>query len=216
MKKNTTEMIIAIVLLIPFIVALVYWKQLPDRMAIHFNFHGNPDNYGNKPLGLLLLPLVNLFMYGVLKFIPRLMPASDRMAIPAARFAIIRLVLHGFLTALYLLIVMFTLHHNVNILLCIGYGISVVMLVTGNYLNNIKTNHFVGIRTRWTMKNPEVWKRTHHFAARFYVITSLVLMCLLPFLTDLQVSILLLTYIVAISVIPVSWSWFIAKKINTL
>lgn len=41
-----------------FILLAVLWNRLPERIAIHFNAGGNPDNFAHKSLGAVLLPLI--------------------------------------------------------------------------------------------------------------------------------------------------------------
>jgi len=212
MKRNTAEIIIVLVVAIPFIAAALCWKQLPNQMAVHFNLKGQADGYGGKPIGLLLLPAVNVAIYLLLKFLPKIIPAGDQFALLEKRFTIIRLTVHGFVTLLYLAILLHTLHYAVNLLLLIMYGVLLVSLVTGNYLNNIRPNHFIGVRTPWTMKNPEVWRRTHHLASRMMVVGSLAVMCIIPFLSELVMISFTLGYMLVVSFVPVVYSWMIYSK----
>ncbi len=215
MKKNLTEIIILVLLAIPFIVAFIFWDELPNQMAIHFNFKGKADGYGSKAVGLLMLPLVNILIYVIFKFLPKLFMPKEQLCLFANRLNVIRLVVHCFITALYIAILLYTLNHQNNILLFIAYGILTVLLVTGNYLNNIKPNYFMGIRTPWTLQNAEVWRKTHHLTSRLWVAASLVMMCIIPFVSQAQVSVLLLIYFIIIAVPPFIYSYIIYKKTIT-
>ncbi len=216
MKKQIAEIITLVLLVVPFAAAAVFWNRLPNQMAVHFNFEGAADAYGGKPFGLLLLPCINLLLYFILKYLPRMMATGAQFASLEKRLGVLRLTIHGFITSLYLVILLYTLHQKVNVLLFIAYGIVLLMLITGNYLNNIKPNNFMGVRTPWTMKNPEVWRKTHHLTSRLWVIASLVIMCIIPFLSQLQVATLLLFYFMIIALPPVIYSWVIYKKIKTI
>lgn len=48
-----------------------------------------------------------------------------------------------------------------------------MFLVLGNYMQQTKPNGLVGIRMDWTLENPVVWRKTHRFASRVFVIGSL-------------------------------------------
>jgi uncharacterized membrane protein len=48
--------------------------------------------------------------------------------------------------------------------------------VLGNYFPKLRPNRYVGIRTPWTRKSPEVWIRTHRLFGRIQLIGSLALM----------------------------------------
>lgn len=41
-----------------FVLLAVLWDVLPERVAIHFNASGEPDNFASKTFGTLLFPLV--------------------------------------------------------------------------------------------------------------------------------------------------------------
>ena len=216
MKKQIAEIIVLILVVIPFIAAGIFWQQLPGRMLVHFNFKGEADGYAGSPMALLLLPIVNVLVYVVLIFLPKLMAASEHYELLAKRYLVIRLTLHGFICLLYLVILFYNLYHNANLFLFLIYGLLLFMLITGNNLNNIRPNHFIGVRTSWTMKNPEVWRRTHHLASRLWVVSSLIMMCLIPFLSQLQFVRLSVMYLFAVSLVPVVYSWVIYKKIKTI
>jgi uncharacterized membrane protein len=46
----------------------------------------------------------------------------------------------------------------------------VLFIVLGNYLPTVKPNRTFGIRVPATFRNEEVWKKTHRFAGRAYVL----------------------------------------------
>ena len=54
-----------------------------------------------------------------------------------------------------------------------NFGLGTLFLVLGNYMQQTKPNGLVGIRMDWTLENPVVWRKTHRFASRVFVIGSL-------------------------------------------
>lgn len=63
---------------------------------------------------------------------------------------------------------------SVPIDLIMGLGMSVLLIVMGNYLPTVKPNRTFGIRLRATLESEEVWKKTHRFAGRAYVLGGFV------------------------------------------
>ncbi len=55
---------------------------------------------------------------------------------------------------------------------------ALVLLVVGNYPGALRPNYFIGIRTPWTLEDPEIWQRTHRVAGKLWVGVSLVLLLL--------------------------------------
>jgi uncharacterized membrane protein len=54
-------------------------------------------------------------------------------------------------------------------------GIGVLFAVVGNELGRIKPNWFIGIRTPWTLSDPEVWRQTHRVGGRVFVVAGLLM-----------------------------------------
>jgi uncharacterized membrane protein len=54
-----------------------------------------------------------------------------------------------------------------NRLLLVGTG--ALLVIIGNFMGKVTMNFFVGIRTPWTLAEPEVWLRTHRFAGKVIV-----------------------------------------------
>jgi uncharacterized membrane protein len=54
--------------------------------------------------------------------------------------------------------------------------ILVFLVVASNFFGNLRPNYFVGIRTPWTLQNPETWRATHRAGGRLFFFTSLILL----------------------------------------
>jgi uncharacterized membrane protein len=57
----------------------------------------------------------------------------------------------------------------------IGAGVGLLFIVLGNELGRVKPNWFVGIRTPWTLSDPEVWRRTHRVGGRLFFAAGLLI-----------------------------------------
>lgn len=54
MKRNKNKVILSsIVVLLPMVIGLLIWNQLPKDVATHFGFNGQPDGYSSKNLQYL-------------------------------------------------------------------------------------------------------------------------------------------------------------------
>jgi len=51
----------------------------------------------------------------------------------------------------------------------LSVGMSLLIIVLGNELGRVTPNYFVGIRTPWTLADPDVWRKTHRVGARLFV-----------------------------------------------
>jgi uncharacterized membrane protein len=77
-------------------------------------------------------------------------------------------------------------------------------------MGRFQPNWFMGIRTPWTLANPDVWRRTHRVGGRVFVLAGLALV-LSQLLLPLDVSYLVLMVIIAVLVIGLPaysyWLW---------
>ncbi len=54
--------ITCVVTLLPILLGLVLWNELPDTMAIHFDINNTPDNFASKGFVVFGLPLLMAFL----------------------------------------------------------------------------------------------------------------------------------------------------------
>ena len=52
-----------VILAIPIVIAVMVYPHMPERVPIHWNIQGQPNNYGSREFGTFFLPLLNIGMY---------------------------------------------------------------------------------------------------------------------------------------------------------
>ena len=57
--------ITSIVCLLPVLLGVALWDNLPDKIAIHFDINNNPDNFGNKGFVVFGLPIIMVIFQGI-------------------------------------------------------------------------------------------------------------------------------------------------------
>lgn len=64
MNRLTKEIILVGLFCIPFLVIMIYWSEIPEVIAIHYNLDGTSDKMGSKyNLFLFLLPSYFFFLF---------------------------------------------------------------------------------------------------------------------------------------------------------
>lgn len=66
MKNNMQRVIGNLVILTPVIVGLVFYNQLPNRVAIHFNVEEQANGFMDRNLAIVFLPFIALVIYNLL------------------------------------------------------------------------------------------------------------------------------------------------------
>ena len=208
-----------IIIVVPFIYLAVVWNRLPEKIATHFDIHGNADKYSNKNeflLFMVIMGVVSIGLYFLLPNIYRIDPkkfaAENKGRLQKIAFALVI-----FLAALQCFIIYTGVAGTVKLDVRFLFAfIGVFWAVIGNYMNNIKPNYFAGFRLPWTLENAENWKQTHHIAGKLWFAGGL-LIAAICFFTPTNVSIIaFVTVALIITVIPVIYSYRFYRKQKTL
>ncbi len=208
------EWFVLILLLAPFFISFYLWDQLPEEVPTHFNIKGEADDFGLKWMTAFMLPGIALFTYIMLVVLPGIDP-KKRIKSAQKPIAAIRIVSSVFMIGIYAIVMAVTLGYEMDISLYIRFATGVMILIIGNYLNSVKPNYFIGIRTPWTLENPEVWKKTHRFSSKLWIIGGLLLMGL-PFIPALSGSqLILITLVTLLAAVPILHSYIIFTKLQS-
>jgi Predicted integral membrane protein len=159
-----------VVLALPFIGAILLYPHLPQQVPIHWDIHGNVDNYGSKFFGTFFLPLLNVLMYVLFIILPKIDPKRANYNKFNSSYQIIRYTLHLFFLLMFAVTAAASLGYPIPIGKWIPAGVSVLFIVMGNFMGRIRHNYFVGFKLPWTLANEDVWRKTHQFGGKLMVI----------------------------------------------
>ena len=127
MKNNMQRVISNIVILTPVIVGLVFYKQLPNQIAIHFNVEEQANGFMNRNLAIVALPFLALIIYNLC------FSFFKQITIPFLKEFMLWLV--PISTVLIQgLILTVALGGHVQVRLTVIWLVALIFLVIGNYL----------------------------------------------------------------------------------
>jgi uncharacterized membrane protein len=168
LSSSTRELIIVGFLLAPFLYLALVWPQLPDIIATHFDAQGRPNDWMAKTNAVLLMGGSSLFLYLLLRFLPRIDPRNQLQTGNYQKLRLfIALCFAGITGWLWYAAANPDRTESLTGLLLALVG--VMIAGTGNYLTTVKPNWFVGIRTPWTLSSDTVWRRTHQLGGKLMV-----------------------------------------------
>lgn len=175
MKKieKKTLILTSLVTLIPIIVGLLLWNQLPDVIPTHFGMDGTPNGWSSKAFTVFGIPLLMLFFHLLCVGITSQDPKYDNM-----NEKLYALVL--WICPVVSLLVVVTcyagaLGWGVNISKYAIAGTGIVLVIIGNYLPKCKQNYTMGIKLPWTLDDEENWNKTHRLAGFLWVVGGLLI-----------------------------------------
>lgn len=208
------EWYILLVAIAPLVISGIIWNDMPDTVPVHFNFEGEPDRYGHKSELLLLIPGITFGVYLLLLFLPAIDPKKKIETTQKAVKAI-RIITVVFMAIVYLVTVGIAMGYDLDISTYIMLSVGGMFFVLGNYMNSIKPNYFIGIRTPWTLESPEVWKKTHRLSSKLWMFGGIVMMAS-PFINyseTLGIS-LTMILIIPLALIPLIYSYVVFNQLQ--
>jgi uncharacterized membrane protein len=169
----------------------------------------NPDRFGSKSellWAVILLSCVSILLTLLIKYFPKI-DSTNNLKTQNGILESIGLGMSIFMAIIGYFIVQSGISGGGkgSILTYLPILILFFMAFLGNYMINIKRNHFIGIRTSWTLESESVWRKTHQFAGKLLFFSSLAGIIILFFLSDLKIKMIftgvLILIILTISII---------------
>ena len=184
------------------------YARLPERIATHWNIHGEPDQYSPKFWGVAFGPLMQLGMLLLFLVLPSISPERARLEASGDVYGKVCLTVVAFMGFVQVLIIQSALGMQDTAKWIIA-GVLVLFGYIGNIITKARRNYFMGIRTPWTLESEDVWNRTHRLGGRLMVLGSIVGLILVfagaPFWTVMAV-------ILVSSLWPVVYSYLIYRR----
>lgn len=175
LKKNKGLLIItSIVVLLPILVGVALWDQLPDTMAIHWNAAGEADGWADKGKAVVMLPLILLGAHWVCVTVMSMDPKSKNMQDKMWKLALWVCPLISLLVSAATL--GSGLGWNIPVEIVMPMLLGVLFICIGNYMPKCKQTYTMGIRLPWTLDSEENWNKTHRFAGKVWVVGGVLMM----------------------------------------
>ena len=209
MKKINLKLLslTSILTLLPILVGVILWKDLPASLPSHFGLDGQADGFSSKLEVVFLIPLVMLGLHFFAVVVTSLDPKASHVS-PKMKTLVYWLV--PFISGLVQLSIYgaaFGLIGNSTRIGLVMVGI--VFLVVGNYLPKTKQNYTVGIRLPWTLDNEENWNKTHRLAGRLWVLGGLII--LVNGFLSWAVLYVFFGVLLVIVLVPIFYSYWISR-----
>ena len=201
------------IVLIPFVYLAFLWNTLPEKVPTHWNYKGEIDRWGDKYSLIGLLFLLPVLTYLLLLIIPKIDP-KKRIGIMGGKYYQLKFIIVLLMSLLSLFIFYLTKNQSISNPNLIFALIGILIVVMGNYFKVIQPNYFLGIRTPWTLENKEVWKSTHTFASKLWVIGGLVIVLGGLILENDSFSVAFITLVIVLAVVPMVYSYIKFKEIE--
>ena len=212
-KYKNTIIITTLVTLLPILIGLFLWNQLPDTIATHWGSDGTANGWSNKSFAVFGMPLILTALHLICLFITLNDPKKKNihkkpMVLLFWTVPVISLMCN---CATYLI----ALGINFSIEIFVSALIGVFFIVLGNYMPKLQQNYTVGIKLPWTLNSTENWNRTHRLGGKLYIVMGIA-MILMTFTDSLFGSDaamwIILTVVMIGTIVPTAYSFILYKK----
>ena len=207
MKINLrNEAPLLLLALLPFAYLYLRWNEIPERVPLHWNIHGEADRWGPKG-ELWMIPLLTCgLIYLILLVVPAIDP-KGKIKLMGVKYQQLRYILVGVMSALALAIIYFVAEGGTHITMAILLLIGLLITLLGNYFKTLRPNYFIGIRTPWTLEDPDIWDRTHRLGGVLWFGGGILLMLIAILLRGPIQFYLFMGLTLLLALVPVGYSY---------
>ncbi|MBE6783971.1 MAG: DUF1648 domain-containing protein [Ruminococcaceae bacterium] len=207
-KKNKIQLIItSAATLLPIVIGLILWKDLPAEIATHWGANGEADGFSSKAFAVFGLPLILLAFHwlcviGTTKLDPKAKDISKKM------MSLVLWIIPAVSIVMSTITYLVALGKEIRVAFIVTVFMGIMFIVIGNYLPKCRQSYTMGIKLPWTLNDEENWNKTHRMAGILWVIGGIVILA-----TAIFESFIIFFSIVALMVIvPTVYSYVYYKK----
>lgn len=209
-RNNKLKIILSsVVILLPILIGLILWNELPDKIATHWGFGGEANGWSSKPFAVFFIPAFMLAIHLVCLIASSFDKKNEGQSKKALSLIFWICPVISLFTNAVIYASAMGISFNMDSLMLTVLGLSFIII--GNYLPKCKQNRTMGIKLKWTLKDEENWNATHRFGGKVWVIGGILLM-LCAFLPSAAEPYALLIILSALIIIPIAYSYAYFKN----
>lgn len=186
--------------------------MLPDSIPVHISFRGDVDREGPKWVAAVG-PVLTLLIAGGFQLLVRKIINKPPYSLQTVLSVTLGVVV-GWCWIFYFLAKGVESRIMVDIIILY---IGSCLIFIGNYIGSIKPNNFIGIRTKWTLLDEEVWQRTHRFGRRLMMAcgTFILLAAAIGYCFNARTASVVMVAVALVSLLSsVPYSYFLYTRKN--
>lgn len=209
-KKMDSQFWVSIIMfIIPITLGMIYYNQLPNEMAVHFNSQNVADSFAPKWFALFGIPVFLILIHGFSIFTVQNDPKKS------GHSKVVKGMLYWLIPLLAIIMeiafIAYGLGKAFNITTYVLAGVGVLTMILGNYLPKSRQNYSVGIKLPWTLSSEENWNKTHRMAGKLWIVSG----ALITLLAILGYPNILLLIVFIMVIVPCIYSYTLYRNIKS-
>lgn len=159
--------------LVPILLGIIYYDQLPNRMAVHFDNNNKADGFAPKLFALFGIVIILLIVHICVIF--SLEYDIKKKSQPKILKVISYWICPVLTVVVQIQIIAYGLGKKFDITTYIVIGIGILLIILGNYLPKTRHNYTMGIKLPWTLSSESNWNKTHRLAGKLWILGGLII-----------------------------------------
>ena len=173
-QYKKTLIVTSLILLIPMIVGIILWDQLPDLMPSHWDIHGEVDRWSSKTFVVFGLSALMIGVQWLCVFAATVDPRYKNYNPKMMKLVLwicpaISIILNAMTYAV-------ALGYSVSVEVILPILVGAMFIVIGNWLPKCPQTYTMGIKLPWTLNSEANWNATHRFGGKVWVLGGIVSM----------------------------------------
>ena len=174
-KKNKGTLLLgSIMTLIPILIGLLLWDQLPDPMPSHWNIHGEVDGWSSKTFSVFGFPALLLAIHWLCVFASTADPKSKDY--PQKMIYLVLWICPVISLVICSMVYATALGYGINVEIIMPLLVGLMFIIVGNLLPKCRQSYTLGIKLPWTLHNEDNWNKTHRLAGKLWVVGGIITM----------------------------------------
>ncbi|WP_437132016.1 SdpI family protein [Bacillus atrophaeus] len=207
MKKYLFSVVIIVLTVLTWVFT---YSSLPNDLVTHWGINGNADDYSSKFNAMMTFIVIMIIQYILMVTIPKIDPKNNYKTFMRPYMAIFN-TMFAVLFIINLITILTGLGYDLPIPYLGSFVLGAIFMVFGNFIQKVKPNFFLGIRTPWTLSNERVWKDTHRVSSKLFVLAGVIIMLTAFFPSTYKESIIF-TAAIGCIILSIVSSYFIYQR----
>ena len=209
MKKIDLKVLVitCIVCLLPIILGLVFYNELPEQVAIHFDVNNNPDNYFPKILFIFAIPVFMSVIQAVCCIMNDLQdknPEANKKATSVFKWIIPIITI-----VLYIVTLMYALGNTIDIRKAVMIILGILFIVTGNYVPKTVGDMHIHF-PKFKINDPKLEIEMKKWTGYLLIINGM--FCIISILFEPLVSVAFVVLFILEAIVLSVYTWLKSKK----
>lgn len=209
-KKNKLQLIItSVAILLPVVIGLIIWDELPAEIATHWGTSGEADSFSSKAFAVFGFPLILLAFHWLCvivttKLDPKAKDISKKM------MSLVLWIIPAISIVMSTVTYLVALGKEIRVVFIVTVFMGIMFIIIGNYLPKCRQSYTMGIKLPWTLKSEDNWNKTHRFSGVLWVIGGVVILAT----AILESFIIFFSVVLLMVIVPTIYSYLHYKRNN--